>query len=132
MKAIALLICLGCGVANALAFPATFEARETELQSFEGHEQVVLDLNKPLYRPGEILMVKASGRWCVAINWHWRTDHWLYDVCPVKVGTRPSNAENNRLRQVRQLADLYWAGDLSVRNQLIEAGQGQTKKQEGN
>lgn len=62
----------------------TFEAKETELQAFERHNDSLLDVQKPLYRLGEIL-IQDNDQYVVPVAYHWRKDHWSYDCVAVKV-----------------------------------------------
>ncbi len=63
----------------------SFTAKESELQTFEDKTQVVLTLEKAMYRTGEILMLK-DGRYCIPISQHWDGKQWVYQVVAVKVG----------------------------------------------
>ncbi len=62
----------------------SFTAKESELQTFEDKTQVVLTLEKPMYRTGEILMLK-DGRYCIPISSHFDGKQWQYTVVGVKV-----------------------------------------------
>jgi len=66
----------------------TFEVSETDLRSFEYHDEVLLTTTKPLYRLGEILKVNDTEQYVVAINYFWDKNRWCYLVVPVKVAKK--------------------------------------------
>lgn len=60
------------------------ECREVELTAFERHEENMLNLDKPLYRLGEIM--KLGDVWVVPVNYWFDAGEWHYNVVEVKVG----------------------------------------------
>ena len=89
------ILALSCAtIINTEATPqingkyAPFSARETELVGFEHYDEVLLTLEKPLYRVGQIMQLAKDGRWVVPIESHFDGKQWVYKVVEVKVGAR--------------------------------------------
>jgi hypothetical protein len=84
----AALIALLLAAASALAMPTPYEARETQLDAFESHADRLLDLDKPLYRLGEILKLRGTEQYVVPVNRAWSGRGWRYSVVDVRVRAR--------------------------------------------
>lgn len=74
--------------ATAQASQPVVDAKETDLIAYERHNDRILDLDKPMYRCGEIVRLDGTLQFAVVTDYKWQRNHWGYRVTLVEVAKR--------------------------------------------